>query len=115
MRDAELMMNLLRVVNEPAPAWDGFRAPRFPADGALKLTWVAGLDFDIEVKKKICEVEGDGVMLWDIGVQAKQKALGLGKPACAEWVPSPKAPEQLLLPGQAPFGKEGDVTEDDVE
>ena len=29
--------------------------------------------------------------------------------------PAPKVPEQLLLPGQAPFGKEGDVAEDDVE
>jgi adenine-specific DNA methylase len=47
------------------PAWDAFRAPRFPADEALKLARVVGLDFDQDVKKKVCEVKGDDVILWD--------------------------------------------------
>ncbi len=46
-------------------AWDAFRAPRFPADEALKLARVVGLDFDQDVKKKVCEVKGDFVTLWD--------------------------------------------------
>ena len=46
-------------------AWDAFRAPRFPADEALKLARVVGLDFDQDVKKRICEVKGDDVILWD--------------------------------------------------
>jgi adenine-specific DNA methylase len=46
-------------------AWDAFRAPRFPADEALKLARVVGLDFDKDVKKQVCEVKGDDVVLWD--------------------------------------------------
>ena len=46
-------------------AWDAFRAPRFPADEALKLARVVGLDFDLDVKKKVCEMKGDDVILWD--------------------------------------------------
>jgi adenine-specific DNA methylase len=46
-------------------AWDAFRAPRFPADEALKLSRVVGLDFDQDVKKQVCEVKGDDVILWD--------------------------------------------------
>jgi adenine-specific DNA methylase len=46
-------------------AWDAFRAPRFPADEALKLARVVGLDFDQDVKKQVCEVKGDDVVLWD--------------------------------------------------
>jgi len=46
-------------------AWDAFRAPRFPADEALKLARVVGLNFDQDVKKKVCEVKGDDVILWD--------------------------------------------------
>ncbi|MFN0167618.1 MAG: hypothetical protein ACKV22_14420 [Bryobacteraceae bacterium] len=46
-------------------AWDAFRAPRFPADEALKLARVVGLDFDQDVKKQVCEVKGDDVILWD--------------------------------------------------
>jgi putative DNA methylase len=46
-------------------AWDAFRAPRFPADEALKLARVVGLDFDQDVKKRVCEVKGDDVILWD--------------------------------------------------
>src|SRR5207302_2647686 len=46
-------------------AWDAFRAPRFPADEALKLARVVGLDFDQDIKKRVCEVKGDDVILWD--------------------------------------------------
>jgi len=46
-------------------AWDAFRAPRFPADEALKLARVVGLDFDQDMKKQVCEVKGDDVVLWD--------------------------------------------------
>jgi hypothetical protein len=46
-------------------AWDAFRAPRFPADEALKLARVVGLDFDQDVRKQVCEVKGDDVVLWD--------------------------------------------------
>lgn len=46
-------------------AWDAFRAPRFPADEALKLARVVGLDFDQQVKNWVCEMKGDDVVLWD--------------------------------------------------
>jgi adenine-specific DNA methylase len=46
-------------------AWDAFRAPRFPADEGLKLARVVGLDFDKDVKKQVCEIKGDDVILWD--------------------------------------------------
>jgi putative DNA methylase len=46
-------------------AWDAFRAPRFPADEALKLARVVGLDFDQQVKNQVCESKGDDVVLWD--------------------------------------------------
>jgi adenine-specific DNA methylase len=46
-------------------AWDAFRAPRFPADEALKLARVVGLDFDQQVKNWVCEIKGELVVLWD--------------------------------------------------
>ena len=46
-------------------AWDAFRAPRFPADEALKLARVVGLDFDKQVKNWVCEVKSNDVILWD--------------------------------------------------
>jgi len=46
-------------------AWDAFRARRFPADEALKLARVVGLDFDQDVKKQVGEVKGDHLSLWD--------------------------------------------------
>ena len=46
-------------------AWDAFKAPRFPADEALKLARVVGLDFDREVKNVICVVKGNDVTLFD--------------------------------------------------
>jgi len=46
-------------------AWDAFRAPRFPADEALKLARVVGLDFDQQVNNWVCEIKSDDVILWD--------------------------------------------------
>jgi putative DNA methylase len=46
-------------------AWDAFRAPRFPADEALRLSRVVGLDFDRQVKNVLCEVKGNNVTLWN--------------------------------------------------
>jgi len=46
-------------------ARDGFRAPHFPADEGLKLARAVGLDFDEDLKKRVCEVEGDDVILRD--------------------------------------------------
>jgi adenine-specific DNA methylase len=57
-------------------AWDAFRAPRFPADEALKLARVVGLDFDQDVKKKVCEVKGDDVILWDSVTRHRNGSLG---------------------------------------
>jgi len=57
-------------------AWDAFRAPRFPADEALKLARVVGLDFDQVVKKKVCEVKGEDVILWDSITRHRNGNLG---------------------------------------
>lgn len=57
-------------------AWDAFRAPRFPADEALKLARVVGLDFDQDVKKRVCEVKGDDVILWDSITRYRNGKLG---------------------------------------
>jgi adenine-specific DNA methylase len=57
-------------------AWDAFRAPRFPADEALKLARVVGLDFDQDVKKRVCEVKGDDVILWDSITRHRNGSLG---------------------------------------
>jgi adenine-specific DNA methylase len=57
-------------------AWDAFRAPRFPADEALKLARVVGLDFDQDVKKQVCEVKGDDVILWDSVTRHRNGSLG---------------------------------------
>ena len=46
-------------------AWDAFGAPKFPADEALKLARVIGLNFDTDVKGKVCEVKGGNVELFD--------------------------------------------------
>ncbi len=65
-------------------AWDAFRAPRFPADEALKLARVVGLDFDQQVKKNVCEVKGDDVILWDSLTRQRKGKLGLrSRSACS--------------------------------
>jgi putative DNA methylase len=57
-------------------AWDAFRAPRFPPDEALKLARVVGLDFDQDVKKKVCELKGEDVILWDSVTRHRNGSLG---------------------------------------
>jgi adenine-specific DNA methylase len=57
-------------------AWDAFRAPRFPADEALKLARVVGLDFDQDVRKRVCEIKGDDVILWDSVTRHRNGSLG---------------------------------------
>ena len=56
-------------------AWDTFRAPKFPADEALKLARVVGLDFDEEVRNHVCAVTGDDVTLWDSQVRKSKGKL----------------------------------------
>jgi len=56
-------------------AWDTFRAPKFPADEALKLARVVGLDFDEEVRNHVCAVAGDDVTLWDSQVRKSKGKL----------------------------------------
>ncbi len=53
-------------------AWDAFGAPRFPADEALKLARVVGLDFDTAIKNEICGLKGDDVTLWDSAEREKR-------------------------------------------
>jgi adenine-specific DNA methylase len=57
-------------------AWDAFRAPRFPTDEALKLARVVGLDFDRDVKNRVCEVKASDVMLWDSKTRKAKGKLG---------------------------------------
>jgi adenine-specific DNA methylase len=58
-------------------AWDAFRAPRFPADEALKLARVVGLDFDQDVKNRVCEVKGSDVVMWDSKTRRDKGKLGM--------------------------------------
>lgn len=58
-------------------AWDAFRAPRFPADEALKLARVVGLDFDQDVKNRVCEVKSSDVILWDSKTRRDKGKLGM--------------------------------------
>jgi hypothetical protein len=59
-------------------AWDAFRAPKFPADEALKLARVVGLDFDQEVKNVACAVSGEDVTLWDSQTRVTKSKLVTG-------------------------------------
>src|SRR6185312_4392336 len=59
-------------------AWDAFRAPKFPADEALKLARVVGLDFDQEVKNIACAVSGEDVTLWDSHTRVTKNKLVTG-------------------------------------
>ncbi|GIU73300.1 MAG: DNA methylase [Bryobacteraceae bacterium] len=59
-------------------AWDAFRAPKFPADEALKLARVVGLDFDQEVKNVACAVSGEDVTLWDSHTRVTKSKLTTG-------------------------------------
>jgi putative DNA methylase len=58
-------------------AWDAFGAPKFPADEALKLARVIGLDFDSDVKNTLCSVKSGTVELLDSrGRKGKVSLLG---------------------------------------
>jgi putative DNA methylase len=63
-------------------AWDAFRAPRFPADEGLKLARVVGLDFDADVKKVVCDVKSDDILLWDSKTRQASGKLGHVGDAC---------------------------------
>jgi len=62
-------------------AWDAFRAPKFPADEALKLARVVGLDFDEEVKSVACAVSGEDVTLWDSQTRVTKSKLATASQA----------------------------------
>jgi len=57
-------------------AWDAFRAPRFPADEALRLSRVVGLDFDHDVKNVLCTVKGNDVSMKDSKARKLRKWTG---------------------------------------
>jgi adenine-specific DNA methylase len=57
-------------------AWDAFRSPQFPADEALKLARVVGVNFDEKLRGRILEVKGNDVVLWDSGTRARKGAIG---------------------------------------
>ena len=57
-------------------AWDAFKSPQFPADEALKLARVVGVNFDEKLRNHILEVKSGDVILWDSGVRAKKGAIG---------------------------------------
>ena len=66
-------------------AWDAFKAPKFPANEALKLAQVIGLDFDTQVKNVVCEVKAGDVILWDSEVRRRKGRLGsLGGPVALD-------------------------------
>lgn len=60
-------------------AWDAFESPEFPADEALKLARVVGVNFDQDLKGKVLELKGGNVLLWDSAMRAKKGAIGSPK------------------------------------
>ncbi len=60
-------------------AWDAFESPEFPADEALKLARVVGVNFDQDLKDKILEVKSGDVILWDSAMRAKKGTIGAPK------------------------------------
>ena len=57
-------------------AWDAYKSPQFPADEALKLARVVGVNFDEKLKGKVLEVKGGDVILWDSSLRMKKEAAG---------------------------------------
>jgi len=57
-------------------AWDAFESPQFPADEALKLSRVVGVNFDEQLRGHILEVKGGDVIIWDSGTRAKKGTIG---------------------------------------
>jgi putative DNA methylase len=62
-----------------ALAWDAYQSPQFPADEALKLARVVGVNFDGVLRNRILEVKGGDVILWDSATRMKRGALGSPK------------------------------------
>jgi len=60
-------------------AWDAFQSAQFPADEALKLARVVGVNFDEKLRNHILEVKSDDVLLWDSAARAQKGALGSAK------------------------------------
>jgi len=57
-------------------AWDAFRSPQFPADEALKLARVVGVNFDEQLRNKVLEIKGGDVVIWDSSQRAKKGQIG---------------------------------------
>ena len=57
-------------------AWDAFRAPKFPADEAIKLARVVGVNFDAQLRGRTLELDGANVVLLDSLQRAKKGVLG---------------------------------------
>jgi putative DNA methylase len=57
-------------------AWDAFQSPQFPADEALKLARVVGVNFDEQLRNKVLEIKGGDVIVWDSSQRAKKSAIG---------------------------------------
>ena len=57
-------------------AWDAFKAAEFPADEALKLARVVGVNFDAQLRGRLLEVKGSDVVLWDSAMRSKKGVLG---------------------------------------
>jgi adenine-specific DNA methylase len=57
-------------------AWDAFKSPQFPADEALKLARVVGVNFDDQLRGNVLEIKGGDVIVWDSGQRAKKGVIG---------------------------------------
>lgn len=57
-------------------AWDAFKAPEFPADEALKLARVVGVNFDEQLRGKVLDLKGGDVVLWDSAQRAQKGVSG---------------------------------------
>jgi adenine-specific DNA methylase len=63
-------------------AWDAFQAPEFPADEALKLARVVGVNFDEQLRGHILELDGGDVVLWDSVTRSQKGSLGSMQGEC---------------------------------
>jgi adenine-specific DNA methylase len=57
-------------------AWDAFKAPQFPADEALRLARVVGVDLDHDIIGRLAEKKASTVVLWDSATRAAKGVLG---------------------------------------
>jgi len=63
-------------------AWDAYESPQFPADEALKLARVVGVSFDDDLRKKILELKGQDVLMWDSATRAQKGVIGAPDGTC---------------------------------